>query len=228
MSIIKSFLHLLLLILVTPLKHKITLLKLGISSNAQLHQDLFALLETNFKYGGFFVEFGAVDGLYLSNSLILEKAYGWQGILVEPNRSSYSKLLRNRPRSRICSRCVWTSSGETVDFNWNIDPALSGIVDCEIPAGENNRTYPVLTVSLADLLLEFKAPDDIDFLSIDTEGTEWDIIREFDFTRYNIRVVCIEHNYGPNRQAVFQKMISEGYRRKYKFLSRFDDWYVKC
>lgn len=227
MRTLKRFLHFCILVLVAPLKYKITILKLGIYSSAQLRQDLFALTQNNFKHNGFFVEFGSVDGLYLSNTLLLEQRYGWRGILAEPCRSSHPQLLLNRPNLAIDSRCVWVTSGETINFNENIDSALSGIVDRGIQGVENNQQYPVSTVSLADLLLEHNAPVNIDFLSIDTEGTEWEIIRKFDFSTYEIRVVCIEHNYGPNRQLVFEKMINAGYRRKYKFLSRFDDWYIK-
>lgn len=58
MRTLKRFLHFCILILVAPPKYKITLLKSGIYSSAQLHQDLFALLQNNFIHNGFFVEYG--------------------------------------------------------------------------------------------------------------------------------------------------------------------------
>jgi hypothetical protein len=47
------------------------------------------------------VEIGAADGVYLSNTLLLEEAYGWRGILVEPNPDSHAAILARRPRSRL-------------------------------------------------------------------------------------------------------------------------------
>lgn len=230
MAILKRFLHFWILVLLAPIKYKTTIIKSYGASHAQLHQDLFALMHNNFKRDGFFVEFGAVDGLYLSNTLLLDCEYGWRGILLEPHLGSHPHLQINRPKCIIDNRIVWSASGETIDFNENNDPALSGVLDPRTQAKDiNNNTqlYSVITVSLADLLFQHKAPHNIDFLSIDTEGTEWIIIKDFDFSAYEIKVVCIEHNYGPTRQAVFEKMIQHGYVRKYRFISRFDDWYVK-
>ena len=47
--------------------------------NLQLRQDLFVINELNFKKKGFFCEFGACDGIELSNSYLLEKKFNWQG-----------------------------------------------------------------------------------------------------------------------------------------------------
>ena len=53
-------------------------------SRAQILQDLWVLFQSREKHGGYFVEFGACDGLSLSNTFLLEKEYGWTGILAEP------------------------------------------------------------------------------------------------------------------------------------------------
>ena len=58
----------------------------AVHSYAQIQQDLFILCELNFKRNGFFVEFGATDGIKLSNTYLLEKEFGWTGVLVEPAR----------------------------------------------------------------------------------------------------------------------------------------------
>src|ERR1017187_1984592 len=50
-------------------------------SKSQLRQDLMVLSELDFKRGGYFVEFGATNGVTLSNTYLLEKEYGWTGIL---------------------------------------------------------------------------------------------------------------------------------------------------
>ena len=68
----------------------------AINSHAQMFQDLWALFETDMKRGGYFVEFGATDGREISNTYLLEKDYGWQGILAEPNPVWHDALRTNR------------------------------------------------------------------------------------------------------------------------------------
>src|SRR5690348_3026809 len=64
-------------ILKLPAKELEALSRVASQSASQFHQDLFVLLESNFKRNGYFVEFGAADGIYLSNSYLLEKGFGW-------------------------------------------------------------------------------------------------------------------------------------------------------
>lgn len=61
-------------------------------SKAQLRQDLFVLNHLDFKRNGFFVEFGATNGVNLSNSFLLERQFGWNGILAEPARIWHEQL----------------------------------------------------------------------------------------------------------------------------------------
>jgi hypothetical protein len=70
-------------------------------SKAQLRQDLFVLTHLDFKTHGFFVEFGATDGIHLSNSYLLEREFHWSGILAEPAKSFEVALRQNRPNARI-------------------------------------------------------------------------------------------------------------------------------
>ena len=74
-------------------------------SKSQITQDLFVISESNFKKNGFFVEFGACDGIRFSNTYILEKVFGWEGILAEPGRNWSSQLAMNR-ESHIDFRCI--------------------------------------------------------------------------------------------------------------------------
>ena len=67
----------------------------NINTPAQIYQDLFVLFQLKLKKGGCFVEFGATNGVGLSNTLLLEKRLGWSGIVVEPGRRWLPELKAN-------------------------------------------------------------------------------------------------------------------------------------
>ena len=200
-------------------------------SKSQLRQDLFVLSELNFKRNGFFVEFGATNGIDFSNSHLLEKEYGWNGILAEPAKLWHQDLIENRI-AIIDTRCVWRDTGSTLMFNETESPELSTLnshIYSDLHAQERLKSsqYPVETVSLIDLLIHHNAPKEIDYLSIDTEGSEFEILEEFDFKRYQFNIITCEHNYSSSRDKIFRLLIKNGYQRVYQEISQFDDWYVK-
>jgi FkbM family methyltransferase len=203
-----------------------------IKSKSQIRQDLFVLSETNFKKGGYFVEFGATNGIDLSNSFLLETEFNWTGILAEPARIWKNKLKSNRPNASVETLCVWKDSKSTLTFNETENPELSTIDDFSDrdfhkDIRRSGKNYEVQTISLNDLLVKHHAPKYIDYLSIDTEGSEYDILKAFDFDEFSIGVITVEHNYTPQRQLIFALLSSYGYKRKYENISAFDDWYVK-
>ncbi len=207
------------------------LLRKVAGSHSQLYQDLFVLLETNSKRGGFFVEFGATDGVSLSNTYILEKEYEWHGILVEPARCWHRDIFLNRS-SKVDTRCVWSESGEIIEFNETRAPELSTIDrfsyrDDHSLSRKDGERYSVQTVTLLDLLRQNNAPRAIDYLSIDTEGSEFDILSNFDFNEFDIKIITCEHNYTADREKIFSLLSNNGYTRKHKEISQFDDWYVR-
>jgi len=72
--------------------------------------------------------------------------------------------------------------------------------DLHVKTREGGRKYPVETISLVDLLIEHKDPSEIDYLSIDTEGSGFDILENFDFKRYKYKIITCEHNYSLMRE----------------------------
>jgi hypothetical protein len=87
--------------------------------------------------------------------------------------------------------------------------------------------YKVETVSLNDLLRSHNAPAEVDYLSIDTEGAEFLILKNFDFEKHTIKLLTVEHNdVASYREDLFSLLSSKGYTRLFEILSDFDDWYV--
>ena len=134
------------------------------------------LEQLGWKQGGYFVEFGATDGVLLSNSWLLEKHFGWRGICAEPNPKLFERLQQNRSCS-LSPACVYRSSGERMRFV--LADAYGGLeqlgqddqhVDKRNAYAAVGDLIEVTTTSLMDLLDQQEAPVVIDYLSIDTEG----------------------------------------------------------
>lgn len=200
-------------------------------SCSQLMQDVFVLSTLNFKRNGFFVEFGATDGMAISNTYMLEKHYGWRGILAEPGQSWHAALKANRG-CFIENACVWKVSGATLSFRDASAAEFSTVAefasaDHHAKLREGGKEYKVTTISLNDLLAKYNAPETIDYLSIDTEGSEYEILSGFDFSRHQFRVITCEHNFTPTREKIFGLLTRHGYRRCFEEASRWDDWYVR-
>jgi FkbM family methyltransferase len=202
-------------------------------SYAQLYQDLWVLWSTQMKRSGYFVEFGATNGRDLSNTYLLEKTYGWRGLLAEPFPHWHAELRANRS-AIIDHRCVWKASGEELSFlATDTAPELAGLESSAFDdrhsgkRRDRGRGIAVKTVSLLDLLAEHQAPDVIDYLSIDTEGSELTILEAFDFSRYRIGLITVEHNdHAEKREGIRQLLQRNGFTRRFEQFSRFDDWYV--
>jgi FkbM family methyltransferase len=202
-------------------------------SKSQILQDLWVSYELGEKREGFFVEFGATNGLVNSNTWLLEKKYDWKGILAEPNPIWHAMLAKNRGAA-IDHRCVDATTGKTVTFltTDGSDPELSAIA--EFAGGDHfaevrakGTAIQVKTVSLNDLLSEYKAPDEIDYLSIDTEGSEYAILSQFDFSRYVVNLISVEQNRHTEPQ-IETLLKSQGFDRVFKEFSQWDGWYVRA
>ena len=206
-------------------------------STSQLCQDLFVSYFTEEKKKGFFVEFGATDGITNSNTYIFEKYCNWSGILAEPLPFWHNDLFKNRI-STIDKRCVFSKSSLKKKFvNYYKAPELSGLeeelkdyssmIDFNVEARKKKEVINVETVSLEDLLKEHKAPDKIDYLSIDTEGSEYQIIKNFNFNLYDISIITIEHNHiDDERNNINSLLEKNNFLKIFEKISRMDDWYV--
>lgn len=199
-------------------------------SYSQLKQDLMVLFFLG-NNPGYFVEFGACDGIYYSNTFLLETYHGWSGILAEPS-IYYHKTLKEKRLSKIETLCVSDKSGDTVDFV-EVDGTrcISGIYDYAFNDNHSETRrrkgsiYKVDTISLKDLLDKHNAPEVIDYISIDTEGSEYSILNAYDFSR-TFKVITVEHNNTYQKPLIDSLLISQGYIKVFPEDSKWDGWYV--
>lgn len=201
------------------------------NSPSQLGQDLLALYFSGGIKNGFFIEIGACDGIKFSNSLKLEK-YGWNGIICEPS-PYWIKKIKNR-KCLVSTKAVFNESNIKLDFGDIEDfPALSGLKnnfekDDNAKLRKKSKMTKVETITLNDLIEQNAPNTKINYISIDTEGSEYEIIKNFDFKKYNVDIFTIEHNFlEEKRNAIFDLMKENNYLRIFQNLSQWDDWYIK-
>lgn len=187
------------------------IINLILESPAEHTQDAFAFMFSGCKRNGFFVEFGACDGVTVSNTLALEQRFGWNGILAEPSRFWRDRLPLNR-RAAIDFRCVAGKTGEQVSFFESDRPGNSSSQEGHKYLGSVTDSYNVETVSLLDLLDHHSAPKHIDYLSVDTEGSEKDVLESFDFGKYTFGFITVEEHEGvPPERSVQPILERAGY-----------------
>lgn len=186
--------------------------------NSQWKQDEW-LNEHYFKNkrNGMFVEVGSSDGVTINNTLFFEKHLGWKGICMEPIPNQFDKLRKNR--SCMCIEgCAYHKNG-TVKFNLleGYTQDLSGItasypekhlqrIDREMKTmGGERKEIDVATYRL-DKLFKDNNIKHIDYLSIDTEGSELQVLQGIDFDEVVIDAISVEENYeelsGPVRKLL--------------------------
>ena len=196
------------LILLCLLTQRISNLRLILGnrkkSNSQFYQDLMVISQRDTSYEQFyFVEFGATNGVDLSNTLLFEKEFGARGIVLEPTKIFHRALFQNRT-CEISTKCVWSLSDLEIEFFETSNPDLSGLNRKKHfhSLKQVQQAYNVKTISLIDLLKSYNAPKEIDLLSIDTEGSEFEILEVFNFSDYRFKVIICEHNFSKDRKKL--------------------------
>ena len=177
---------------------------------SQFEQDKHVLDFYNGKKNGYFVEIGAYDGAESSNTFILEKEYNWSGICVECNPVYFEKLC--------FSRSCYKSNSAIYNVNDRVMPfydsgGYAGFVETNNHSHIiNDPIIQVKTQTLTSLLDNFNAPSFIEYLSLDTEGSEYEILKAHDFNKYKFGYICVEHNnIHKNRKAIRELLEKNGY-----------------
>ena len=207
-------------------------------SHSQLFQDLFVLFKLGNKRKGIFLEFGETNGKELSNSYLLEKNFEWEGVLADPSPQWEKSLKENRPRTKIINECIYSESGEMIDFFVSKKGVLSTInefkeSDIESMPGntkarnEEGYTVKVPTISLNDVFIKNFNGEKIDYMSVDTEGSELLILSKFNFEKYGPKIVTVEHNFTSAQKNLDNLFKENNYKRFFPQQTQFDSWYIR-
>ncbi len=183
--------------------------------------------------GGYYVELGANNGRLSSNTLYYERHKSWRGILVEPAPNLFLECRKNRSDRNhiVCAACVsFDYPAEFVKILYSDSMSVSLDVDSDIPdpaahaelgrqflrGGETVFTFGALARTLDSILREANAPRVIDFLSLDVEGSELDVLKGIDHEEFRFRYMLIECRDVARLQAFLRPL-------RYELLERFND-----
>ena len=140
-------------------------------------------------------------------------------------------LLNNRKNSKCSSKAVFNTTGLMVKFDiahgCDLFSGINETLTCEKHKewiDKDKTMIDVQTISLIDLLNDNDAPSYIEYLSLDTEGSEYEILKNFDFTKYTFGLIDVEHNFEePTRTQIRTLLEANGYI--YIFENKWDDCY---
>ena len=176
------------------------------TGGAACGQDLFVAEILGCKRGGVFVDIGANDGVTISNSYYFEKQLDWSGVAIEPLPSAFEKLQENRD-CYLVNGCVSPDSkkakliemGGSANMLSTLEENNTGLTARRLRRNKfrhktQARTIDVDCFTFSDVMERFGVQK-IDFLSVDTEGGELDILKSIDFGVYSISAISVENNY---------------------------------
>jgi len=192
--------------------------------NSQYDQDKY--LEKNIFKGyknGFYVDVGAHDGISINNTLYFEKNNNWTGINIEPIKKVFDKLVINRPNNINLNFAVCNNDGETEFLcNTGYTEMISGIKDNfdprhlerlhneNIQHGSTTEIIKIKTKKL-ETIFDENHVSHINYLSIDVEGAEFEVIKSINFDKVFIDVIGFENNYNDISIPIIEYLQNKGF-----------------
>lgn len=206
---------------------------------SQIEQDKYYIENVvKYKPNGTFIEIGGYDGIVGSNTYFLEQNLGWKGIVVECNPELVEKCRQNRD-CYICDKALYKNDNEEVKF---IIPLGEDIIGGKEQLGgiketikneslhafqrcyKQSKEITVKTISI-NTLLEQQKIYEIDYVSLDVEGGELTILQSWDFNKYKIKFITVEHgNVKHYQQDIYKFLTNKGF--KLHRHNKWDDEYV--
>lgn len=193
------------------------------SMMGQFKQDYFLYTEHFKKLNrrGIYLDVAANHPTHLSNTYFMDRCLGWDGLCVEGNPSYYKKLTTNRT-CHVLSSCVSDKDGQNVTFI--LGGGSGGIAETNKhtgyweKAGVKHEQMTLSCTTMAKALRNLRVRT-VDYLSLDVEGHELNVLKGFDWGNVVIKVMTIEVS-TETLPPIQQYLEKKGYIR---FYPDFDD-----
>jgi len=187
--------------------------------HSQLGQEAFVLGLTHGAMGKTYLELGAFDPYVLSNTATLRESFGWTGLSFDPNPEVLAKFKLANLEDRFRNVGVAGFDSDAILYK---DSALS--YTTIIPKSEVTDNDKVKLIGIRNIVREFET---IDYLSIDIEGGETEVLIQFPFELVKPFIITIEHNFrDPDKQLIVQLLKKHGYREFLQSRTDFESWFV--
>jgi FkbM family methyltransferase len=189
-------------------------------SYSQFAQDLWVRRGiASGKRNGFYVDVGSADGEAISNTKLLDNL-GWKGVCIDPFPRNMAKrtcqVFRQPAYSESGKRLTLRAAGDLSGIESHLDPKSRA---------SQAPTVEFVSATLDEILAKAHAPTYIDYMNLDVEGAEYEVLRGLSFDRYQVGSLTVEHNYETvRREAIHNLLAAKGYVRVRSW--EVDDWYV--
>lgn len=204
---------------------------------SQYEQDKFIIENVfDFMTHGYFVDIGAGDGEMISNTYVMEKELNWSGVCIEPSTISFPKLINTR--KCICNdTLIHVSKGNHQYYEIQNTGYYNEYFSSINKPSDNFKDYNIVQKkcdTLFNLLNIINAPTMIHYLSIDTEGSEYDILKKYFEDEYlndnavwrrRILTISVEHNFDTEYRRKINELMTQFMYIKIKELG-VDDIYI--
>ena len=191
---------------------------------SQDNQDSY--LENNIFKGlknGFFIDVGANDGITINNTLYFEEINNWTGINIEPIKEVYDKLIINRSKC-ININCAVSNYNGTAEFicNSGYTEMISGLknefderhmnrLNNELKYCGGSSEIIIVDTKRLETICDTHNINHINYLSIDVEGAEFEVIKSINFNKVFIDVIGFENNYDDKSEPIIKYLEENDY-----------------
>jgi FkbM family methyltransferase len=192
---------------------------------SQCEQDKF--LEENVFKGyknGVFFDVGAHDGISINNTLFFEKTHNWSGVNIEPIGEVYNKLVINRPNSLNIKVAICDTDGEKEfilakgysemisGLKNNYDSRHIDRLNRELKQYGGSSQNIIVKTKKIETICDENNIKHINYLSIDVEGAEFDVIKSINFDKVFIDVIGFENNYEDTSIPIIKYLEQKNYK----------------